>query len=137
MVQSACCYRFLLRFESFSKMEGYEGFITRWIWWPILTFIIILDISLLWMGKFGWNLWPNWRVFIVLADGRKILRAGEAGAKKSICLQIGKFWIQNFATSVSKKVKMEKMYEWKCATRWMKVIDIAQTWYLKEKFALI
>ena len=32
---------------------------------------------------------------------------------------------------------MEIMYEWKCVTRWMKVIDIAQTWYLKEKFAFI
>ena len=72
MVQSACCYHFLLRFESFSKMEGYEGFLTRWIWWSILTFFTIFDISLLWMDKFGWNWWPNWRVFDALTESGKI-----------------------------------------------------------------
>ena len=66
MVQSACCHHFLLRFESFSKMEGYEGYFTNWIWWSILTFFTIL------MDKSGWNWWPNWRVFDALTDSGKI-----------------------------------------------------------------
>ena len=95
MVQSACCYHFLLRFESFSKMEGYEGYFTRWIWWSILTFFTIFDISPLWMDQFGQNWWPNRRFFDALNESGKVFdRYGpqifwktlEAGAKMEITI---------------------------------------------------
>ena len=107
-MQSACCYRFLLGFESFSKMEGYEGFLTRWIWWSILTFFTIFDISLLWMDKFGWNWWPNWRVFDALTESGKIFdrydpqnfwETLEAGAKKWIFSPFWLLWSNNLGTS--------------------------------------
>ena len=108
MVQSACCYHFLLRFESFSKMEGYEGYFTNWIWWSILTFFTIFDIFPLWMDKSGWNWWPNWRVFDTLDESGKILdrydpqnfwETLQAGAKKWF---FSPFWLlrsKNLGTS--------------------------------------
>ena len=38
---------------------------------------------------------------------------------------------------VSKKVKMEKMNEWKYKNKWIKVTEIGQIEYSKEKFAFI
>ena len=114
MVQSACCYHFLLRFESSSKMEGYEGYFTRWIWWSILTFFTIFDISLLWMDKFGWNWWPNWRVFDALTESGKIFdqydpqnfwETLEAGAKKWIFSPFWLLWSNNLGTSEIKNDK--------------------------------
>ena len=114
MVQSGCCYRFLLRFESFSKMEGYEGFITIWIWWSILTFFTIFDISPLWMDQFGQNWWPNWRFFDALNESGKIFdrydpqnfwKTLEASAKKWIFLQFRLLWSYNLGTSELEKNK--------------------------------
>ena len=130
MVQSACCYRFLLRFESFSKMEGFEGFITRWIWWSILTFFSIFDLSLPWMDKFGWNWWPNWRVFDVLTESGKIFdrydpqnfwETPEAGAKKWIFSPFWLLWSKNFGTT---KIEKDK----KSISKW-NYSSISYQWY--------
>ena len=104
----SACYRFLLRFERFSKMEWYEGYFTHWIWWLILTFFTIFDISPLWMEKFGWNWWPNWRVFYALAESGKIFdrydpqnfwETLEAGAKKWFFSPFWLLWSKNLGTS--------------------------------------
>ena len=114
MVQSACCYHFLLGFESFSKMEGYEGYFPNWIWWSILTFFTIFYISLLWMDKFGWNWWPNWRVFDALTecgkvfdryDPQKFWETLEAGAKKWI---FSLFWLLRSKNLGTSKIENDK-----------------------------
>ena len=117
MLQSACCYHFLLRFESFSKMEGYEGYFIRWTRWSILTFFTIFDISPLWMDRFGWNWWPNWRFFDALIESGKIFdwydpqyfgETLEAGVKKRIFLS---FWLlqsQNKGTTELEKDKKNR-----------------------------
>ena len=114
MVQSACCYHFLLRFESFSKIERYEGYFTNWIWWSILTFFTIFDISPLWMDKFGWNWWPNWRVFDALTESGKIFdrydpqnfwETLEAGAKKWI---FSPFWLPRSKNSGTSEIEKDK-----------------------------
>ena len=33
--------------------------------------------------------------------------------------------------------KMKKMYKWKCKSNWIKVIEMAQTCYLKKKIAFV
>ena len=144
MVQSACCYHFLLRFESFSKMEGYEGFLTRWIWWSILTFFTIFDISPLWMDKFGQNWWPNWRVFDALTESGKIFdrydrqniwETLEAGAKKWIFSPFWLLWSKNLGTSEIEKDKkfMSKLNYSSRSNQWcnrhvnmLKHIDLAE-----------
>ena len=114
MVQSACCHHFLLRFESFSKMEGYEGYFTNWIWWSILTFFTFFVISPLWIDKSGWNWWPNWRVFDALTESGKIFdqydpqkfwKTLEAGAKKEIFLPFWLLWSHSLGTSELEKDK--------------------------------
>ncbi len=93
-------------------MKGYEGQIAASISMAIMTFFTNFNISRLWMNQSAWNWWSNWRVFAALADGKKIfdqyfpqifLEIVEAGAKKSIFLQIGQFWMKNLATSNFKK----------------------------------
>ena len=89
-------------------MEGYESFFTRWIWWSILTFFTIFDTSPLWMDKFGWNWWPNWRVFDALTESGKIFdqydpqnfwETLEAGAKRWFFSPFWLLWSTNLGTS--------------------------------------
>jgi hypothetical protein len=51
VVQSACFYHFLFRFESISKMKGFEGKIAASISVAILTFFTNFNISRLWMDQ--------------------------------------------------------------------------------------
>ena len=51
VVQSACFYHFSFRFESISKMKGYEGKIAASISVEILTFFTNFNISWLWMDS--------------------------------------------------------------------------------------
>ena len=114
MVQSACCYHFLLRFESFSKMEGYEGYFIRWIWLSILIFFTIFDLSPLWMNQFRQNWWLNQRFFNALIECGKIFgrndpqnfwKTLEAGAKKEIFLPFWLLWSHSLGTSELEKNK--------------------------------
>ena len=113
MVQSASCYCFLLDMKAFQRWKGMRVFY-QWIWWSILTFLTIFDVSPLWMDKFGWNWWPNWRVFDALTESGKIFdrydpqnfwETLEAGAKKWIFSPFWSLWSQNLGTSEQEKDK--------------------------------
>ena len=127
-----------------AQIEGYEGYFIRWIWWSILTFFKIFDISPLWIDKFRWNWWPNWRVFDALIESGKIFdqydpqnfwETLEAGAKKWIFSPFWLLWSENLGTSETEKDKkfMGKLNYSSRSNQWcnrhvnmLKHIDLAE-----------
>ena len=72
-----------------------------------MIFFTIFDIAPLWMDKFGWNWWPDLRVFDALTESGKIFDQNdpqhfwetlEAGAKKWIFSPFWLFWSKNLGT---------------------------------------
>ena len=95
---------FFVKIWELFKEEGYEGYSIRRIWWSILIFFTIFDISPLWMDQFGRNWWPNWRFFDALTESAKIFdrydlqifrETLEAGSKKWIFMPLWLLWSQN------------------------------------------
>ena len=110
MVQSACFYHSLLKFESISKRGVNGGHFAGWI----STLLTFFDISRLWMDQFLKNWWPNCRVFDALTDSGTIFNRYdpqnfwetlEAGAKRWIFSPFWSLWSQNLGTSEQEKDK--------------------------------
>ena len=104
----------------------------------------VFDISPLWIDKFRWNWWPNWRFFDALTESVKIFdrydpqnlwETLEAGAKKWIFSPFWLLWSKNSGTSEIEKDKksMSKLnYSARC-NQWcnrhvdmLKHIDLAE-----------
>ena len=85
----------------------------------------VFDISPLWIDKFRWNWWPNWRFFDALTESVKIFdrydpqnfwETLEAGAKKWIFPPFWLLWSKNLGTSEIEKDK-KFMGKLNCSSR--------------------